>query len=147
MGRYFQILLNKEILWQIDLAVLSLWHLHVYYLVFPLAPNDASKWSGRSFMKTMKSKGPRILPWGTPCVTGLVSEIFPLNWRNCSLFCKYDFSQSIVFLSHWYRDSFLRRMSVSTRSNAFLSLILVNLFPCWKSTYPQVCLKMFHKNE
>ncbi len=46
-------------------------------IVFPLARNvessayifsDESTWSGRSLMKTMKSKGSSILPWGTPCI-------------------------------------------------------------------------------
>ena len=30
---------------------------------------------GRSFMKMRKSTGPRILPWGTPEITGRVEEV------------------------------------------------------------------------
>ena len=35
--------------------------------------------SGRSFMKTKKSKGHKILPWGTPLVTFSEFDISPFT--------------------------------------------------------------------
>ncbi len=91
-----------------------MWSRQHSYLV--TSPHGVANHSWRLW----RAKGQVYSPWGTPCVTGLVSEICSLNWTHCSLFCKYDFSQSIVFLLHWYIDSFLRRMSVSNKSKAFL---------------------------
>jgi hypothetical protein len=47
---------------------------------------------GRSFMHSMKSKGPRIDPWGIPC---LVVNQFD---KNCRLF-PGDFNSTACFLS------------------------------------------------
>ena len=40
---------------------------------------------GRSFMKMRNSTGPRMLPWGTPEITGRVEEVeWPID-TNCIL--------------------------------------------------------------
>ena len=41
---------------------------------------------GRSLTKIKKSKGPRILPWGTPIEIGAKAEEEFLNWTHCFLF-------------------------------------------------------------
>jgi hypothetical protein len=54
---------------------------------------------GRSFMFIMKSKGPKIDPWGTPCVTvphlektfGVALDGFISTF--CFLFVRLDLSQ------------------------------------------------------
>ena len=37
------------------------------------------------FMKILKSKGPRMEPWGTPDVTGVGSNVVPSKTTFCSL--------------------------------------------------------------
>ena len=42
----------------------------------------------KSFINTIKKIGPRIKPWGTPCVINFVSDLLLLYITNWDLFVK-----------------------------------------------------------
>ena len=42
----------------------------------------------KSFINTIKKRGPRIEPWGTPCVINFVSDLLLSYITNWDLFVK-----------------------------------------------------------
>ena len=42
----------------------------------------------KSFINKIKKRGPRIEPWGTPCVINFVSDLLLLYITNWDLFVK-----------------------------------------------------------
>ena len=48
---------------------------------------------GKSLMNKRKSSGPKIEPWGTPCVIGSLEEVMPLTLTYCERLSKYDRNQ------------------------------------------------------
>ena len=43
---------------------------------------------GISFTNIMNSRGPSTEPWGTPLVTGMVEDLWPLSTTCCTLLDK-----------------------------------------------------------
>ena len=67
------------------------WLLNEQVNVLSSANNINLKWEeqlGKSLMKIKKSKGPNTLPWGTPHVTGTISDFTELTDTYCFLFLR-----------------------------------------------------------
>ena len=75
---------------------------------------------GRSFIKYIKSVGPRTEPWGTPLVTFVEVEDLSFIETCWVLPVKKSLTQSETFPPTPYPCNFVKSLSWGTESKAFL---------------------------
>ena len=73
---------------------------------------------GKSLMKIMNKRGPKMDPWGTPKLIGSVHDSIRPNLTNCDLVVKYDLKKLRAFPLIPYLGNFRSKVPWSTESKA-----------------------------
>ena len=79
--------------------------------------------SGRSFIDMLKSRGPRILPCGTPDCMAPTADSLPFAQAYCDPSDRYDWKKGMAEWLFKYTLNLCCRIVWSTNSKAFLKSV------------------------